>query len=127
MILTARNDPMRWSPAIHVNQTGYIPGSSKKAIVGYYLGSLGELDLQPMSPEDGKAGPASAVKPLTFKLLDQQSHKEVFTGSLSPRSDQGFPFDCYQRVFEADFSTFKAVGQFQLFVPGLGVSVPFFI
>src|SRR5206468_2236854 len=38
----ARHDPRRWSPAIHVNQTGYLPNAPKKAMAGYYLGSLGE-------------------------------------------------------------------------------------
>ena len=33
----ATMDPLRFSPAIHVNQEGYMPGFSKKAMVGYYL------------------------------------------------------------------------------------------
>src|SRR5437870_13388497 len=33
---------LRYSPAIHVNQVGYLANSSKKAMVGYFLGSLGE-------------------------------------------------------------------------------------
>src|SRR5262249_36048542 len=32
----ARNDPFRWSPILHVNQTGYAPGFPKQAMVGYY-------------------------------------------------------------------------------------------
>src|SRR5206468_3834853 len=40
----ATSNPQRWSPAIHVNQAGYSPGLPKKAMVGYYLGSLGELE-----------------------------------------------------------------------------------
>ena len=31
-------EPLRWSPAIHVNQTGYLPDLAKKAMVGFYLG-----------------------------------------------------------------------------------------
>src|SRR5262245_30890455 len=38
-------DPLRYSPAIHVNQVGYSPAFPKTAIVGYYLGTLGELTL----------------------------------------------------------------------------------
>lgn len=30
------NDPMRWSPVLHVNQTGYLPDLPKVAMVGYY-------------------------------------------------------------------------------------------
>src|SRR4051812_35385943 len=32
MIFSAVKDPMRFSPAIHVNQEGYVPGFSKKAM-----------------------------------------------------------------------------------------------
>jgi hypothetical protein len=39
------NNPLRYSPAIHANQAGYSPGYSKKAMVGYYLGSLGEMQI----------------------------------------------------------------------------------
>jgi hypothetical protein len=45
MTFTALADSMRWSPAIHVNQVGYLPAFSKKAMVGYYLGSLGEMKI----------------------------------------------------------------------------------
>src|SRR5437016_7293183 len=40
----ATADPQRYSPAIHVNQEGYLPALPKKAEVGYYLGSSGELN-----------------------------------------------------------------------------------
>src|ERR1041385_6242740 len=40
---TATTGPLRYSPAIHVNQHGYVPGFKKQAFVGYFLGSLGEL------------------------------------------------------------------------------------
>src|ERR1035438_2769986 len=36
-------DPLRYSPAIHVNQEGYVPSLPKVAMVGYYLGNMGEL------------------------------------------------------------------------------------
>src|SRR5437868_1139503 len=40
----AKADPLRWSPAIHANQVGYLPALSKKAMVGFYAGSLGEMN-----------------------------------------------------------------------------------
>ena len=43
MSFTAMTDPLRGSPAIHVNQEGYLPSYPKKAMIGYYLGNLGEL------------------------------------------------------------------------------------
>ena len=109
----AKTEPLRSSPVIHVNQTGYLPDYPKRAMVGYYLGTLGELTLDPAQ--------------LQFKLLDSRSNREVFTGKLTPRADRGFPFICYQKVLEADFSVFKTPGEYRLWVPGLGVSYPFAI
>ena len=106
------NDPLRWSPVIHVNQTGYLPDSPKEAMIGYYLGSLGEMELA-----------AKGVR--QFQLIDAVSGQEVFQSSLQPRPDEGFPFPCYQEVLEADFSEFKTPGEYRLSVKGLGVSFPF--
>ncbi|HKQ38174.1 MAG TPA: glycoside hydrolase family 9 protein [Verrucomicrobiae bacterium] len=110
MDFKAACDPLRFGPAIHVNQAGYIPSESKKAMVGYYLGSLRELKV------------AS-----DFKLVDATNGKEVFSGRLTPRPDKGFTFPCYQQVLEADFTTFKMPGEYRLQVPGLGASWPFWI
>ena len=109
----AKADPLRWSPAIHVNQVGYLPTQSKKAMIGFYLGSLGEMDLN--------------QEQHVFKIIEAASAKEVFNGKLLPRRDVGFPFPCYQSVFEADFTAFKTSGEYRLQVPGLGASFPFFI
>jgi hypothetical protein len=38
-------DPLRFNPAIHVNQVGYAPKLPKRAMAGYYLGSAGELKI----------------------------------------------------------------------------------
>lgn len=114
---TAKLTPDRWSPVIHVNQTGYVPALPKVAMVGFYLGSLGELD-----PADF----SGTVKP-SFSLVEADSGNPVFTGPLLPRPDAGFTFRTYQKVLQADFSAFKAPGQYRLAVPGLGVSFPFWI
>lgn len=110
---SAKADPLRWSPAIHVNEVGYLPTQSKKAMIGYYLGSLGEMDLR---PADSKSG---------FKIVDAQTGKEVFSGPLTPRPDHGFPVQMYQAVLEADFSKFTTPGEYRVQVPGLGASFPF--
>lgn len=110
---SATAEARRWSPVLHVNQTGYLPDYSKVAMVGYYLGTLGELELAPV--------------PQQFSLLDNHSNQVVFKGNLRPRPDRGFPFPCYQQVLEADFTDFKTPGEYRLWVPGLGVSYPFFI
>ena len=113
----ADNDPLRWSPVLHVNQTGYLLSRSKQAMVGYYLGSLGELNLT-----DGDSPP-----PTNFTLLEARTNKAVFEGPLISRRDLGFPFSCYQEVLQADFTAFKTPGEYRLSVAGLGTSYPFFI
>ena len=106
--------PLRFNPAIHVNQQGYVPSLPKKAIVGYYLGSLGEMDI-----------PAAAG----FRLVDANSNAEVYQGTLVARPDVGYTntLPPYQKVFEADFTSFATPGDYRLLVPGLGTSLPFAI
>jgi hypothetical protein len=111
--LSGTFDPSQFSPAIHVNQEGYIAKASKKAMVGYYLGSLGEL-------------PVSAA---SFALVDAHTGNTVYTGPLTPRPDVGWVYQAtpYQNVLEADFSDFAVPGQYRLVVNGLGSSLPFSI
>ncbi|MEO7676930.1 MAG: glycoside hydrolase family 9 protein, partial [Verrucomicrobiota bacterium] len=110
----AQSDPMRWSPAIHVNQEGYIPGLPKKAMVGFFLGSMGEMKVA------ADAG---------FNLINLNSGKAVFSGKLEARPDVGYTYIVlpYQQVCEADFSAFKEPGEYALQISGLGVSFPFSI
>ena len=109
---TATVDPLRFNPAIHVNQEGYMPNYSKKAMVGYYAGSMGEIAI-----------PASSG----FKLVDANSGATVFTGTLNSRLDSGWTYSPspYQKVYEADFTSFTTPGQYRLVVPGMGASLPF--
>jgi hypothetical protein len=86
-------------------------------MVGYFLGSMGELDESVL--------PANQWP--KFALIDANSGRQVYEGRLSPRTDEGFPFPCYQHVMQADFSEYKNPGEYRLLVPGLGVSFPFFI
>ncbi len=110
---TAVTDPLRFSPAIHVNQEGYVPTFPKKAIVGYYLGNLGEL----------------AVPTNTFSLVNVTNGAVAFTGALTLRQDVGYSYTPtpYQSVYEADFSSFTVPGQYYVVVPGMGASPPFWI
>lgn len=111
-VLRVSVDPSRLSPALHVNQEGYAPGLPKSAFVGFYLGSGGELEIDP------SAG---------FDLIETTSGKSVFHGPLLARRDSGFPGvpRPYQHVLEADFSAFDTPGQYRLSVRNLGVSLPF--
>ena len=109
---TAVMDANRYSPAIHVNQSGYAPTLPKRAMVGYYLGNLGELAI------NGTSG---------FRLVDANSGAQVHTGSLTLRRDIGFEYSPtpYQSVFEANFTSFTTPGVYRLVVPGIGSSLPF--
>jgi Glycosyl hydrolase family 9/Cellulase N-terminal ig-like domain len=113
-IFTVTADALRYSPILHVNQTGYMPGMPKKAMIGYYLGSLGEMVLTNYA---------------TFQLVNATNGNVVFTGNLTPRLDVGYTYTPtpYQRVREADFSSFTTPGEYKLFVSGLGSSFPFLI
>jgi hypothetical protein len=108
---TAVMSPARRSPAIHVNHEGYATASPKQAMVGYYLGSQGEMDLPSTS----------------FALVDHQSGQTVFSGAMSSRPDVGYACSPlpYQKVAQADFSAFQTPGVYHLVVPGLGTSLPF--
>ena len=110
----AETDPLRNSPAIHVNQEGYVPSFAKQAIIGHYLGNLGEL-------------PVTAGA--EFKLINTLNGAIVHTGTLVPRADVGYRYSPmpYQQVLMADFSSFRTPGEYQLVVPGLGSSLPFLI
>jgi len=114
LLASAVCDPRRDSPAIHVNQEGYVPSLPKKAMIGYYLGDLGELEV-----------PDSAG----FALIDACSGAPVYRGNLTRRGDVGYQTKPppYQQVFEADFSDFKTPGEYRLQVPGLGASLPFLV
>lgn len=110
----AATDPLRHSPIIHVNQEGYVPAFPKKAMVGYHLGDSGEMNIS-----------AS----LGFKLVDATSGAQVYQGTLTLRPDYGYIYTPipYQKVLEADFSSFTTPGKYRLVVPGFGASFPFAI
>jgi hypothetical protein len=111
LIFAATASPLRYNPAIHVNQEGYMPAFPKKAIVGYYIGNLGELP----------------VTTNGFSLVNVQSGATVFSGTMTLRPDVGYQYSPtpYQQVYQADFSSFTTPGQYQVVVPGMGASLPF--
>ncbi|MDO8541302.1 MAG: glycoside hydrolase family 9 protein [Opitutaceae bacterium] len=107
-------DALRYGPAIHVNQEGYVPSFAKKAMIGYYLGSLGEMDINAA---------------LGFKVVAASTGVTVLTGTLNVRRETGYVYAPlpYQKVLEADFSNLTTPGEYQLVVPGLGASLPFLV
>src|SRR6185503_8006099 len=88
MTFTAVANPLRSSPAIHVNQEGYVPSFPKRARIGAYLGSLGEMNLS--------GSPA-------FKLVNAATGQEVFQGALTPIVDAGYNYSPlpYQKTWVA--------------------------
>ncbi|NOZ01373.1 MAG: glycoside hydrolase family 9 [Deltaproteobacteria bacterium] len=112
--IEAKADQSRYSPAIHVDQLGYAPDLPKKGLVGYYLGSLGELDVNA-----GKG----------FSLVEEDTGRKVFSGPLTRRPENGFSdmVPPYRKVYMADFTAFKQEGVYRIEVPGLGRSFPFHI
>ena len=114
MIFKATAEPYRYSPVVHANQVAYTPSFPKTALVGYFLGSLGELDTSIVT---------------NFHLIGAKTSAVVFTGDLKLRRDAGFTETPtpYQRVLEADFTPFNTSGEYRLLVPGFGTSYPFFI
>ena len=97
MKFAAAADPLRYNPAIHVNQEGYLPAFSKKAIVGYYIGNMGEL----------------TIPTNRFLVVNAQTGATVYEGTLTSRPDVGYTYTPtpYQNVFEADFTGFTTPGQ----------------
>ena len=111
LAFTAVADPLRFNPAIHVNQEGYLPAYPKKAAVGYYLGDMGEMTI-----------PSSK-----FQIVNTQTGTTLYEGTLTRRKDVGYNYSPtpYQNVYEADFTSVTAPGEYRLAVPGMGASVPF--
>ena len=83
--------------AIRVNQVGFYPAAPKVAVV--------------------VGGPAGK-----FYLTTPDLATTVFTGELGPQQYAELSF---QQTRTADFSDFKAVGTFVVWIPGLGFSHPF--
>jgi hypothetical protein len=80
--------------------------------VGYFMGTFGELDVP---AGDG------------FKIVKSDTGEVVYGGNLTARPDQGYTNTPtpYQKVYEADFTSFTTPGEYRLLVPKLGTSLPF--
>jgi hypothetical protein len=91
---------------IRINQLGYLPGLSKHAYLGQYMGDLGGM---PFDTEK-------------FDLLDSNGQR-IFTGRISRRNVNDHLVG--QIVYEMDFTAFNRPGTYRLHVPGVGISYPF--
>lgn len=109
--LTATLTANRRNPAIHVNQVGYPTVGPKQAMVGYYLGSGGEL----------------VIHATSFRIVNATSGAIAYTSALTQRLDVGFDRNPnpYQNVVVADFSALETSGEYQLEIDGMGRSLTF--
>ncbi len=109
----ARYDPEKFSPVIHVNQAGYPIRGAKVAKAGFYMGSLGEMDL-------------SSAK--EFHVRDVRTREIVHRGKIERVSEDGFSKEHpYQRVLHLDFTSVKREGVYSVGIAGVGESYPFWI
>ncbi len=101
----------RFNAALHVNQEGYETISPKIGLVGYYIGSGGEL----------------TVPTTSYSIVDRTTGLVAFQGTMTLKPDIGFVYlpTPYQKVYSADFSALQTPGYYELRVPGMGASLPF--
>lgn len=103
------------SPLFKINQLGYMPHAGRKyAYLGAWLGTGGPLEL------NGE---------YIFELVDKNTGRPVFSGSVRPRMKDpvtaaGAPFTG-ENVLELDFSAFKTPGRYFLRITGIGRSEEF--
>lgn len=111
------------SESVHVNQLGYVPGSTAKyGYLYHWAGDGGGVDFMRFAGEP-------------FHLVENDSGEVVFTGTIASRAsaDQmetgqtdtpnqnfsGAP------VWECNFSAYTTPGEYRLVIPGVGTSFPF--
>jgi endoglucanase len=112
------------SEAIHVNNLGYLPtATAKYGYLSYWAGDKGGLDL---STYNGKP----------FRLIRTSDGSTAFSGVVNfrlPKTAQEAgttgetPLNNYwgADVYECNFSSFNAVGEYRLAIDGIGCSFPF--
>ncbi|MEZ5326307.1 MAG: glycoside hydrolase family 9 protein [Verrucomicrobiales bacterium] len=109
---SAQVSPTRRSEVLHVSQVGYQIGGPKTARAGYYLGSLGELNLSQVSG---------------FYLRDVATGEVVFRAPAKRAIDKEFTYQTppFQEVLVLDFSAFDQPGNYTVGIDGIGESYPF--
>jgi endoglucanase len=108
------------SDAIHVNQIGFTPTANQKyAYLYHYAGDLGGLDFGALENSD-------------FHLIKADgSGQVVFTGKVAFRSpqmsesNQGDASYYGSPVWECNFSSYQAPGNYRISIPGVGFSYDF--
>lgn len=97
-----------WSPMIQVKQAGYQSDLPKRARVGLFAGTMGEIE----------------VPQLPFEIIDAAG-TVVHKGTLAETNEQGWAGGDYGHVLIADFSPLQTPGVYRLKIPGIGCSKTF--
>jgi len=112
------------SPALQVNQVGYLPDGPKMAYLSQYIGQrFGQP--QAIDLDFGKFG--------QFRVIREADGGIVHRGGIRPaaatrqRNQHRTDELSQARVWEMDFSGLREAGRFHLQVPGIGRSPPFVI
>ena len=140
MVFQIVKSPLRYSPAIHVNEEGYLSGDvvsgtpyQKLAMVGYYFGSLnfasgtyGEMDISYLKSHPSAFTLVDATTGLpvnyTFTSAQISQRSDMDPGSYRPTDNASLQ---YQNVIQVDFTSFTQPGEYILRIDGLGASFPF--
>ncbi len=118
------------SPAIHVNQVGYVPEAPKYAYISHFMGDFDH------APHDKGALNLEKYDGADFYLFDVANGRRVYSGKVAfhksksnPdfKTDKGFEHAnmTLADVYECDFSEFAAPGEYKIVVENMGCSYPF--
>ncbi|MBN2093160.1 glycoside hydrolase family 9 protein [candidate division KSB1 bacterium] len=119
------------SPAVHVNQIGFIPNAPKYAYISHFMGSFN-------STEHEKGGlNLNDYAQTAFHIIRTADDSVMFSGTIAKqrnKTDQDFirtTTDFKNKnmtladVWECDFSAFDVPGEYRVVVERMGCSYPF--
>ncbi|RPH92384.1 MAG: hypothetical protein EHM72_17490, partial [Calditrichaeota bacterium] len=118
------------SPAVHVNQIGFLPSAVKYAYLSHFMGDFSK------SPHQNGALDLSAFNDAPFHIVDAMSDEVVYSGIISRhksktdpdfKTSNGFTNANMTRadIGECNFSDFNTPGRYKIAVPRMGCSFPF--
>jgi hypothetical protein len=119
------------SPAIHVNQIGFVPAAPKYAYLSHFMGSF-DTETHPNGALN-----LDAFAQSVFHLVRQEDDSVVFSGKITKQRDKNdadfnrtdidftHPNMTRADVWECDFSAFRIPGEYRIVVERMGCSYPF--
>ncbi len=117
------------SPAVHVNQIGFVPDAPKYAYISHFMGSFNSS-----KHENGGMNLDDYAK-TNFHIVRTSDDSVMFSGTIAKqrdKSDVDFLRDDFEHpnmtladVWECDFSAFNVPGEYRVVVEKMGCSYPF--